>query len=67
MSRPHKMICSKCGKNITMAGSEICNVCTPINASSDDFEEQLEAAEKAPLLCAECFRIVHQHSVKVGM
>jgi hypothetical protein len=24
------MVCSKCGKNITMAGAPICNVCTPI-------------------------------------
>ncbi len=57
MSRPFQMTCSACGRNITIAGSEICLVCTPIE--DDAFEEDWEKAESAPLLCGECFRKEH--------
>lgn len=63
MSRPLQMNCSKCGRDITMAGSEMCGVCYPMGP--DATIEQFEAAEKQPLLCHACFQVAHADCIKV--
>lgn len=46
-----RMTCSKCGKDITFVGSQICEICDP------DVEELLRRgqASKSPTLCSVCF------------
>ena len=51
MSRPMKMHCEKCGKDITIAGSQICSVCDP-----DIRAIITKSTPKTPQLCDECFK-----------
>ncbi len=65
MSRPLRMQCEECQRDITIAGARICMICTPIRKG---FEiEDLDAADKGPALCSTCFDKIHgNHEIQVG-
>lgn len=57
------MACSRCGKNISMSGAQICGVCDP------DMEAILARSveQKTPELCDECFELhmrMHKEETK---
>lgn len=53
---PHGYIhCSVCRTVLLPADVCVCPTCFPVDLNSPELVSQLEAVEKSPLLCDECF------------